>query len=489
VTRRPVRISDWAALLDAVFRADANDEQTWLEWKSTLDLRSKEQMATIVAKAIIAMANRDPDRAATTVGGIGILLIGMEPGAVHSVAQVDNADLDKLVSPYVGADGPVWQPHWTQYDDRQVLIIEVTPPRWGDPIHAFRKEFQPTRDPAAQAAGRGRTVQPITNGAIFVRKLAQSVPADHMEITRLANRRASGAQDQGIEVSVTIDSPYPLSRYRWSEDEFARFLAAEAEDLMGPLEAGRSRRSAHRPGTDFLAKVAAMGGVSPNVRAGLTAAHLAGLVETIPEQRSEAEYEVSVRDHLDAIRAAWPEAMRAAAAYFVRPPTFILVNQSTRNYQEVLVRLHVAGDADAREYESDTSGLDLWKLLPRGPRKWGPRRRELGSIEVPRWYTQPIPAYGGSTAPSITVERGGSFTVNFLPVNLRPQQRHVLADDWSVLIPASRTEPVTATWTATATNADGPPAEGTFVLRFDGDEINILAEVLHAGAQDEGSEG
>jgi len=68
INKEPRRISEWTAVLDAVYRADASDEQTWLEWKSTLNLRSKADMATIVAKAIIAMANRDPDKAAATVG-------------------------------------------------------------------------------------------------------------------------------------------------------------------------------------------------------------------------------------------------------------------------------------------------------------------------------------------------------------------------------------------------------------------------------------
>jgi hypothetical protein len=39
--------------LDAVYNAHPSDEQTWLEWKSTLDLRSKEQMATIVCRSFI----------------------------------------------------------------------------------------------------------------------------------------------------------------------------------------------------------------------------------------------------------------------------------------------------------------------------------------------------------------------------------------------------------------------------------------------------
>ncbi|MFI6244096.1 RNA-binding domain-containing protein [Micromonospora sp. NPDC050795] len=124
-TRRPVRPSEWLAVLDAVYNAEQSDEQTWLEWKSSLDLHSKEQMAKIVSKAIIAMANRDPNEAALTVGGIGILLIGIDPGSVAGVDQVDNADLDQMIANYIGSDGPVWQPHWTQYQGMQILLSKL----------------------------------------------------------------------------------------------------------------------------------------------------------------------------------------------------------------------------------------------------------------------------------------------------------------------------------------------------------------------------
>src|SRR5262245_55169541 len=92
IQQRPHRVQDWIAILDAVFHASPSDEQSWLEWKSSLDLRSKEHIASIVAKAVLAFANRDPVEAARTVGGIGILIIGLEPGQVHGVSSIDNAD-------------------------------------------------------------------------------------------------------------------------------------------------------------------------------------------------------------------------------------------------------------------------------------------------------------------------------------------------------------------------------------------------------------
>jgi hypothetical protein len=52
-----------------------------------------------------------------------------------------------------------------------------------------------------------------------------------------------------------------------------------------------------------------------------------------------------------------------------------------------------------------------------------------------------------------------------------------------VLVPATRTEPVTVTWTATATNADGPPANGAFSIPFAGPDIKVLEAVLRSNAE------
>jgi hypothetical protein len=468
--RRPVRISDWGEVLEAVYHADPNDEQTWLEWKSTLDLRSKEQMATIVAKAIIAFANRDPDRARTTVGGIGILLIGIEPGNVQGIVPVDNADLDKLITPYVGADGPVWQPHWTQYDGRHVLIIEVDPPKWGDPIHAFRKEFQPIR-----------------SGWPFVRKLAQSVPADYAELARLGDRRAARI-DEGLDVVVEAAYPKPLSRYLWRDDQLAAFLDAETKKLMAPLDAARARRPASRPSAETRFKMRALGlSGTPAALRGLEVDQL-GIGGTTPERRTEEEYETAVRDYIGSVEAAWPEVMRTLASYFVPPPTLILRNRSGRNYRQVKVRLHVAGDADAREHEPDTKYLDLWQLWPAAPRPWGPTASRLSSL-IARSHLDTYMPLPPPVGPSVTVERGDGFTLTFPPFDLHPWDKGTILDDWCLLIPASRPAPVVATWTATAANVDGAPGEGELSIAFGGEDINVLqATALAVGDHGSGDD-
>ncbi|GAA1616610.1 RNA-binding domain-containing protein [Actinoplanes couchii] len=464
VTKQPRRIGDWAAVLNAVLHADENDEQTWLEWKSTLALRSREQMAKIVAKAIIAMANRDPDKATATVGGIGILLIGIEPGTVHGVEPVDNADLDQLISPYVGADGPVWNPHWTQCQGQTVLVIEIAAPQWGDPIHTFRKEY-PT----------------VPDGTVFVRKLARSVRADHVEIARLADRRGARIPDQ-FDVSVGVETAAPLSRYGWHPEHLERFLKAESQALMKPIIRARATRAqprGRRPSDGTIAGI-----LGPSAFRAFPDIRIAGLGAEIPEDRTEDQFEAEVGTYIDAVRTAWPETMRQAARRFLSPSKFVLTNNSNRNYQDVLVELHVAGDAEASGAITVGGEFDLWSLLPKPPRSWGPRENPIARLGDTRWHsTISTPSY--YVPPTYTIDNGGSFTLAFTPVTLRPQQRLILADDICVLIPSTRMEPVIATWTATATNADGPPATGRFTIEMRGEDLDVLTASLSAGSRGE----
>ncbi len=170
-TRKPVRPRQWRAVLDGVFRASVSDEQSWLEWKFQIDWSNKSHIVELLAKHIIAFADRDPEESAATVGGIGILVLGLAPGEAPGVKLVDNADLDKWISAYVGADGPAWQAHWEAYNDKHVLIVEVIAPAWGDPIHSLQKAYDR-----------------YYAGMIFVRKRARSDLADPRDLKRLEQR-------------------------------------------------------------------------------------------------------------------------------------------------------------------------------------------------------------------------------------------------------------------------------------------------------------
>jgi hypothetical protein len=68
-----------------------------------------------------------------------------------------------------------------------------------------------------------------------------------------------------------------------------------------------------------------------------------------------------------------------------------------------------------------------------------------------RAVTRSGPWVGGHPLIDVDVEHGhGGVTMTFPPVDLRPHGEVVLSDDWSLLVAASRTDPVVATWTATA---------------------------------------
>ena len=427
--------------MEAVFQAGPNDEQTWLEWKSTLDLRSKRDMATVTSKAIIAMANRDPDEAALTVGGIGIIVIGVEPGSVLGVTPVDNADLDQMISLYVGADGPLWHPYWDQYQGKTILIIEVTPPQWGDPPHAFRK-----------------ALDPISDGQVFVRKKARSVPPDHKDVLRLAQRYAARRQGSELDISVVIGYPSPLPRCTWTENNLESLVGVRRDYLMAPLLEERARKT---------------GAFNASVQSTLWAGHCGPF--TGPERRTEDAYEAEVEAYLGQLRTSWPSVMREAAALLMPTPEFKAVNQTDRNFRALEVRITVAGAADAVERNPNTDAPSLLDLLPEAPRLWGRHSLDFGLKPNPP-YAAFLPVFPG---PQTSVERDGGFTLTFPPIDLRPRQTRVLERNWAVLIPVERPDPVTAEWTATSVNADGR-ASGQLTMTFDGPDVQLFECLLQA---------
>src|SRR5438270_353217 len=80
-------------LVEAIAVAGEHDEADWIEWKGQLDLSTKPGCFH-VARAILGLANREPERAQATCEGLGYVVVGAEPGTVHGVSTVDSANLD-----------------------------------------------------------------------------------------------------------------------------------------------------------------------------------------------------------------------------------------------------------------------------------------------------------------------------------------------------------------------------------------------------------
>lgn len=405
-----------------------------------MDLRSKRDIGTILCKAILAMSNRDPDDASHTMNGRGIVVIGVEPGAVHGVIHVDNADLDKLVTTYIGQDGPRWQPVWDKVQGHDVLIVVVDAPSWGDPIWTLRKQ-----------------IGNYGNGTIFVRKRARSEPADSENIARLSDRLTHIQSNRSLDIDVAVRTARPLSRIRPSDEGLDEYLAEIRQRLMKPLtEYKRERKAARGQGFPFSAL-----GETP-VEALLKATKVSPVFGSKPESRTEEQYKLEVERHVKSLREQMPSALWRTAARRIPAPAFVVRNRSDRNLKQLAVELYIPGDIRGQLIRETPKDLD--EVLPPGPRPWGPIEPSI----IPRHLvTMPTTRSLGDVTPQTKIRNGGSVMLTFLPIDVRPKQTVVLDTNTALLVPDSRTEAVIAEWKATALDTDGV-ATGKFEVPFDG---------------------
>jgi hypothetical protein len=227
--RRPLEL---AALIAAVETALPEDESSWIEWKSELDLGSAVG-AFKTARAILSFANRMPDASEKTCGGLAYFVLGAEPGNVPGTPAIDAADLEQALLKYLGADGPVWSPHYVTHAGVTVLVIIVEAPQWGDPIHALRKTYDKSDD-----------------GTVFVRSQARSRPANSADLRMLQERllrRASGVEElAGLEVTCAISEPEKLLVVDPTDEAVEKWMELRREALVE----WQARRVKHRMDKD-----------------------------------------------------------------------------------------------------------------------------------------------------------------------------------------------------------------------------------------------
>lgn len=227
--------------MHAVVEADEHDEADWIEWKSELDLTSKRGCFHI-ARAILGMANRLPERATLTCQGLGFVIIGASPGNLAGVATVDPAHLDQLIEPYVGgADGPRYTAVYVPVDSVVVLVVTVEPPKPGDRIHVLQREF-----PKYDKAGSERGSYP--SGALFVRKHGRTVQADATDHAALQDRLVA-RPSANLELDVELVGDMPLS---WFDGDSAaevveRWVRSRRSLLVQNAEGEERRRNPQDP--------------------------------------------------------------------------------------------------------------------------------------------------------------------------------------------------------------------------------------------------
>lgn len=404
----------------AVFHATPEDELPSLEWKSTLDWSAPGKAARVhVARTVIGMANRMPDDAGEHFEGYGIMLVGVEPGRLAGVTRVDPADLDAWITPYVGEDGPRWSATWVTLDGVDVLAILVRPPRNGDPIHAARREGDR-----------------ITDGQVLVRTRGGTAPASSKQLHVLQQRLVRGPDSNPIPVDLEVVTTAPLTRLSFDADAFLR---AERSRLLDRLPRPATERHGALGSLAGLDKVA----LSTNLNALLGS----GMMQ--PESRSVDDYKAQVHKYMMELEAAIPEAVRQTAPAHLEPVLFTIFNRSNKNVPSLEVQVHVPGNVTAATPERRGA---VSPPLPPAPRVWGPRSA-LASVAPlmtalpPHLLVQP----GRHAGPRI--ENGGSVTITFNPVDLRPLERRAL--DEIILLVEEPPGDIEIRWVATSTGHDG----------------------------------
>lgn len=437
----PTGTLGWTRLLDGIYAADPDDESEWVEFKALPDLTDKPGRAHL-ARAIVAFANRDPERAARWLEGYAVIVIGLEPGRVTGTLSRDPARIHDAVQPLLTPPAPGWDIHPTTYRDKHVILVTVDPPSAGDPIHCI-----------AKAAGNL-----VEDGRIYVRRPGKSEPAKSADIRRLSERLIRG-QQPALDIALTAAVPGGQRRCIWPESWVDDWVSAERERLIRPME------EALRPPPD---KWALLGIDNPlqNYSALSSLASQAAFSSRFadreePEDRDPEDYQAQVESYLDQCREQLSGALPDAAARALKPARWRVENRTEHNLESVEVKVHVLGHVSA--YESLTA-FALRDHHPRPPRVWGPRiirglQHTLSNLAVPT-----LPAMNWDPGPSgPTVMNGGSAWFEFEPVHLRPNAAETLHSDY-VLVPSPDfSGPIECEWSATATNLSGA-VEGRFTI-------------------------
>ncbi|SNS38407.1 hypothetical protein SAMN06893096_103476 [Geodermatophilus pulveris] len=204
-------------LVEAVVNANPNDESRSVEWKSTLDL-SHRNGAFHIARCILGLANRHPPHAEHEFGGVGYMIVGAEPNNLVGITPIDPVDLDNKLSPYLSTRHPSWSSQYISIDGKQVLVVLVEPPKWGDEIWQLRKEWSD-----------GKRVMSVAT--IFVRGLANTAPADDGDLDKLQERLLRRATETPrLDLDVSYEGP-PLVRLDSGAEAVARWIQARGDLL------------------------------------------------------------------------------------------------------------------------------------------------------------------------------------------------------------------------------------------------------------------
>jgi hypothetical protein len=416
--------SQLTRLARAVRAAGEQDETRWIEWKRSLDLTT-EHAVWHIAKQILGFANRDPSTAVQWAEGYAYLLVGISPGRLDGVAQIDHERLISKIRPYVGGE-IVWTPEYVRLDNVDVLVIIVEPPHPGDGIHVVRKSFS--------------GYQP---GTVLIRRSGQTAQADVDEMAMLQRRLLAGTP----QVQLGVE---PVSHAIETWPEFSGIAQAWTDRVRPRLLAARHSASNRRD---------SVGGV---------------IMPVLPDRRTLEEYNKEVEDYLRKAHKAivrqvvWRLGKHNPAMLRLR-----VVNPTERNFSQV--RVSVTIDVAAVRTFNQKS-LDLLNKaqpkVPEPPSAFGTPRSILPDSLGKQFIA--VPNTIGDTALRrswYADSLGDKVQIVFQPCDLRPNDSPSLAAV-PLIVMAETGASIKIEWTATATNANGQ-ATGSMELAVTASTLDV----------------
>jgi hypothetical protein len=470
-------VHDLQRLVEAVIDADEHDELDWVEWKGTLDLSAKAGCFH-VARTVLGMANRLPDRAELTCEGLGYIIVGAEPRSLQGVASVDPATVDQHMDAYLGgAEGPRYTPTYVSVQGRTTLVVVVEAPKPGDRIFSLRRESDKAR-----------------SGTVFVRKAGRTVPADAKDLDALQARlRARPAPAGELQVALVGDVPIAWIDAPTVPDVIGKWIAQDKAELVATADAIERRRrrqpsSSRGAGTVDLTGVRGIAEAMAKRQSALSQATRAmesagwlgeqdkrTLEEYIAEVDEWAEHRA--RAASAAVPGRYVSAGHGVVALTVRNPT-------GRFLADVEVEVRFEGD--------NVIGLDEkppLEELPSPPRPYRQRR--------PLWLSPAVPSlnyrlpHSIITPPVVGVRRriwveDGSVRLVFRVGDLRQHAMDTSDDVYLLLNRRPEGGMLRGTWKATIRDQEGV-LSGTLNIPVADEPVDVLA-LFRDEADEEGSD-
>ncbi|MFJ1733061.1 hypothetical protein [Streptomyces sp. NPDC088254] len=402
------------ALIEAVLSASNADETRWLEWKSHHDV-SKPEGAFAVSKAILGFANRMPDVAAQWAEGHAYLLVGVEEEALQGVTRHDIEKVDAWLGRYIG-DFDRYQFTYVPFDNgegpRHVMLVDVFPPRWGDPVHPLRKEYQN-----------------FYAGTVFHRYAGKTQPARAAEIDALTERARRAAKRVNVTVGVAAGAVAVVPP---TEDMRTKILDVLRENLLKQLGV---RRQAKKNTTDAFPYAPAF-----------------DVFRALPptDYRSPDEFREQVEEYLRDFDAAMQQSFVQVVGTTGTPLRLRLTNPGEENLFKVEVVLSLP-DTVLAHVTDDEEDVD-W---PDEPKEYGSAALPvslsafpgIAALQAPAFRLPPI------DSPDIEHEEGRTI-IRFAPVDLRPHETVPLGPI-TLYSTQEAADSFVGEWRATATNVSG----------------------------------